>query len=134
MIDYKTSTSSDIAKWIVFGVCFILAIMLLIDRAAAQHNHSAGHADYQSWASKKIGNCCNNQDCGELKDDEWRQTSKGTEVRIDGQWCPVERQHWIIKGKSPDWNKAHACVGSAPYWKEQPPCERLLCFSGPGGV
>ncbi len=101
--------------------------------ALAQHNHERGHADYQSWASGRTGNCCNNQDCGTLNDDEVREGPGGTEIKIDGEWCPVLREHYIVRGKSPDWNVAHACVGHSNYYLSLPPCERLLCFSGKGG-
>jgi len=40
----------------------------------AQHAHDQGHYDYSSWASKKTGNCCNdnndNKDYGFLNADE----------------------------------------------------------------
>lgn len=135
MIDYRrTNNSAEMIKWLVVGLAIILIFMLVIDRAAAQHNHDAGHNDYSNWASQKTPACCNSQDCGELNEDEWRDTPAGTQIKIEGQWCPVEKQHYIIKGKSPDWNKAHACVGNSSYWQDRPPCERLLCFSGPGGV
>lgn len=110
--------------------------------ALAQHNHSHGHGDYKSWASGKTENCCDDRDCGSLKDDEWRESAAGTEVKIEGQWCPVQREHWLKRGKSPDWNKAHACiVPRRPLCDEdgchddtRSPCDLLLCFSGKGGV
>jgi hypothetical protein len=38
----------------------------------------------------------------------------------------------IIRGKSPDWSKAHACVQPDGKYStgRKMPCERLLCFSG----
>jgi hypothetical protein len=97
--------------------------------ASAQHNHSDGHADYMTWASKKTGNCCNNQDCGSLSEGEWRETAKGTEVKILGEWCPVQQEHLIIRGRSPDWTKPHACVNKNINLTSHP-CHRLLCFAG----
>jgi hypothetical protein len=100
--------------------------------SVAQHNHAQGHNDYAAWASKKAGNCCNNTDCGELRDDEWRETAEGLEVRISGQWCPVLPEHFIIRGKSPDWSKAHVCIQPDVNYStgRKTPCERLLCFTG----
>lgn len=98
-------------------------------RAHGQHNHAAGHGDYKDWASQRVGNCCDNRDCGTLKDDEVREGVNGPEVKISDQWCPVLQIHFLIRGKSPDWNVAHACVSRN---HTLPSCERLLCFSGKG--
>ena len=85
----------------------IVALLLLFTtQATAQHNHAEGHNEYATWASQKANNCCNNMDCGVLNDDEWRETSEGTQVKISGQWCPVLPEHFIIRGKSPDWRGA----------------------------
>ena len=111
-----------------FALPLSLALVFL-PAASAQHNHAEGHADYMTWASKKTGNCCNNVDCGSLKDDEWRETESGTEIKILGQWCPVQQEHFIIRGKSPDWSRAHACVNKNLSLTTAP-CQRLLCFAG----
>lgn len=95
----------------------------------AQDHHSEGHADYSSWASKKTSNCCNNQDCGQLKDAEWKEDAEGTHVLILGKWCPVLSEHWITKGNSPDWEHAHACVNKNVNFIPVDVCERLLCFT-----
>lgn len=118
----------------VAGFLLILATASCGTPALAQHNHERGHNDYLGWASGVTTNCCNNQDCGLLKDDEVRDTTTGTQVKIDGQWCPVERRHYITKGKSPDWNVSHACIKRRDYFPDMAPCDRLLCFSGRGGV
>jgi hypothetical protein len=123
----------------VIGRCLAAAYLLFVAAffgamyavpIYAQHNHERGHNDYKGWSSGKTPNCCDNQDCGALKDDEVRQTDSGTEVLISGEWCPVLRQHWTKPGaRSPDWNTAHACIR-----KSSPTnCERLLCFMGKGG-
>jgi hypothetical protein len=96
--------------------------------ALAQHNHSAGHDEYMGWASRKVSNCCNNQDCRGLDDAEVRQTTTGPEVLIDKQWCPVLREHYLTRGKSPDWNVSHACIRLTGQG-----CDRLLCYSEKGG-
>lgn len=89
--------------------------------------HAQGHNSYRDWASKKTGNCCNNQDCRWLADAEWREDPV-TEVKIDGEWCPVKPEHLLVKGKSPDATKAHACIDRRTV--KLPACERLLCFTG----
>lgn len=104
--------------------------LLLMSGVSAQHNHSSGHGEYQGWASGKVANCCDTRDCGELRESEVRETDNGTQVRIDGQWCPVLRQHYLVRGKSPDWSVPHACVSQSPH---ADPCERLLCFTPKGG-
>lgn len=98
--------------------------------ARAQEHHAQGHADYSNWASQKTTNCCNNEDCGDLTADQWREVPTGKEIVIKGKWCPVKPEHYITKGKSPDWNKAHACVQQNTTYID--PCDALLCFSGIG--
>ncbi len=106
------------------------AFLLFMAGVSAQHNHSAGHSEYQGWSSGKVGNCCDDRDCGALRDDDVRETQTGPQVRIDGQWCPVQRQHYLTRGKSPDWSVPHACVSVQP---AADPCDRLLCFTPRGG-
>jgi hypothetical protein len=110
----------------------LLLTLAFVPPASAQHNHAGGHNAYVTWASKKADNCCNNQDCGALQTDEWRETVGGTEVKISGQWCPVRSEHFIISGKSPDWTRAHACILPDVNYStgRKSPCERLLCFAG----
>jgi len=110
----------------------LLATAILLFQPAvslAQHNHAEGHPDYALWASRKTDYCCNNQDCGALQPDEWRETNAGTEVKILDQWCPVLPEHFLIRGKSPDWSKPHACINKSSSITTAP-CLRLLCFSG----
>jgi hypothetical protein len=75
-----------------------LLLVLMSPLALGQHNHSRGHSDYAGWSSGKVSNCCNNDDCGELADDEFDDEFKdgpdGPQVLIDGQWCPVKREHY----------------------------------------
>jgi hypothetical protein len=101
--------------------------------ALAQHNHSDGHDVYRTWKSPRAPqSCCNEQDCSGIDDSEVRQTATGTQVRIDGEWCPVLSIHYLIpgSGKSPDWAVNHACVRK---YSSASPCERLLCFMPKGG-
>jgi hypothetical protein len=107
---------------------------MLTDPALAQHDHARGHSEYQSWASRKTGNCCDDKDCGILDDDQVRETTTGPEVKVRGKWCRVLPEHFIIKGKSPDWNKPHACINSDVRTSYGDDCERLLCYSGKGGT
>lgn len=115
--------------WIVLLALFFCTMRYVL----AQHNHERGHNDYLGWSSAKVNNCCNNDDCGILDETDLRETPAGTEINISGQWCPVEPRHYLIRGKSPDWNAAHACIRKTPI-ANQSPCERLLCFAGRGGV
>jgi hypothetical protein len=107
---------------------------LQADPALAQHDHARGHNEYQNWASKKTGNCCDDKDCGILNDDQVRETTTGPEVKVRGKWCRVLPEHFIIKGKSPDWNKPHACVNYDFRTTYADECDRLLCYSGKGGT
>jgi hypothetical protein len=119
--------------WIAVCLGALLAGMQP-DAAFAQHDHARGHSEYQSWASKKTSNCCDDKDCGVLRDDDVRETPAGAEVKVLGKWCPVQPEHFIIKGKSPDWNKPHACVNRDFRTSYGDDCDRLLCYSGKGGV
>ena len=108
---------------------WIVAALILCSPALAQHNHELGHSEYQNWSSQKVSNCCSSQDCSGVDDSAIRQTANGTEIKIDGEWCPVLREHYLTRGKSPDWSVNHACIrqtGSG--------CDRLLCFTPKGGV
>ena len=115
-------------------ICKLLLWCILISflacGAQAQHNHAQGHNEYSGWSSLKTGNCCNNQDCGDLADNEWREKDGRVEIEILGAWCPVNQEHYVVKGKSPDWTRAHACVNKNPNATFANPCDRLLCFMG----
>jgi hypothetical protein len=54
-----------------------------------------------------------------LNETDWREEQTGTHVPIFGEWYPVLPQHYIIRGKSPDWNVPHACINKK--------CEPGLC-------
>ena len=102
--------------------------------ALAQHNHAAGHSDYIDWRSIRAPHsCCDNRDCGNIPDSEVRETATGTQVRISGTWCPVLREHYLTRGKSPDWDTAHVCIQPISPYNVADPCGRLLCFTGKGG-
>lgn len=93
--------------------------------------HAQGHDEYRSWTSRKMPQgCCSNQDCSPLKPEQWRETNSGIEVEIEGQWCPVTPEHFVITrgAKSPDGEMAHACINRRAYMI--PPCARLLCYMG----
>ena len=104
------------------------------DPFKVQH-HAQGHDEYKNWSSQKTGNCCNNDDCSEIHDTNVRSTPSGYEVAIDHQWCPVLREHWIIRGRSPNFTSYHGCIKKKTEWNNSTPaCERLLCFAGKGGT
>lgn len=103
----------------------LLALILLAGPALAQEHHDRHHATYQNWLSNGGINCCNNQDCGELPPEQERITPAGqTEVRIDGQWCPVLPSHYLKRGNAPNWSTSHVCVEKSA----KPVCDRLLCY------
>lgn len=123
----------DMLTWCVaaIGLALIYTVCVgYISGAKAQEHHAQGHNEYQGWASNKTSNCCNNDDCGDLADDEWRENNGRIEIHILGAWCPVLSEHYVIKGRSPNWERAHACVNKNANWSTADPCERLLCFMG----
>jgi hypothetical protein len=114
--------------------CFAILVFLLCSPvlvcspAFAQHDHERHHAVYKDWVNGQDKGCCNNQDCGELDDDQVRQTSTGIFVHIGTQWCPVRPWHYLKRGNAPDWSSAHACVLSTYPGDARSPCERFICF------
>jgi hypothetical protein len=125
--------ATDFVARVVGLLIIVIFLLLFLYPVWAQENrHALGHHDYQDWASKKTNNCCNNDDCHYLAEDEFRETQEGTELKIGNKWCPVKDEHFVIKGKSPDWSKLHACINmSASYGDE---CDRILCFMRDGGL
>lgn len=129
-----------VLKWVatiilvvVLALCVIWGMAALADDQS--YLHARGHDEYKSWTSLRMpGGCCSNQDCAPLDKERWRETETGTEIEIEGQWCPVKREHFLTKGKSPDWTTAHACIRQRFPGSNVTACERLLCFVGtPGG-
>ena len=138
---------NTVKEWLNLLVAYSIALIFMFAlvtpcsfEGQAQHLHDSGHNEYQGWASRKTPNCCNNQDCGYLADDEWRETPDGkTEIKIrekswtaatglvEGNelWCEVKPEHWTVKGRSPNGETAHACVSGGIGG-----CERILCFMG----
>ena len=96
--------------------------------ASAQENHHLHHAYYQNWVNKQDRGCCNNQDCGELQAENERATASGVEVRIDGEWCPVQPHHYLKRGNAPDWSTSHLCVQKYSATANAGACQRLLCY------
>ena len=96
--------------------------------ASAQENHHLHHAYYQNWVNKQDRGCCNNQDCGELQAENERATASGVEVRIDGEWCPVQPHHYLKRGNAPDWSTSHLCVQKYSAMANASACQRLLCY------
>jgi hypothetical protein len=110
-------------------IAFLAAILgCFLLPAKAQHDHAAGHNDYHGWSSQITPNCCNNHDCRGLEAKETRETATGTEISIDGQWCPILPEHRLVRGRSPDWSVNHACI--MPHGHG---CTRLLCYTPAGG-
>ncbi len=115
---------------------FLLFSTPAIAPARAQDNHAQHHAFYKDWVNQQDIGCCNDQDCGALGESNERSTSKGTEVRIEGEWCPVESRHYLKKGNAPNWSTAHVCVvKKRPPWNEtRTVCQRLLCYQPKPGT
>jgi hypothetical protein len=105
-------------------------IMPLRMRQDHAQSHALGHDEYRDWASERTPNCCNNEDCRALADNEWRETNTSTEILIKGKWCPVQKRHFILRGKSPDWNVVHACILGNNFY---PANESIGSCASPGG-
>ena len=100
----------------------------------AQEHHQMHHAYYQNWVNKQDKGCCNNQDCGELRAENERVTGGGIEVRIDGEWCPVQSWHYLKQGNAPDWSTSHVCVLKYSTTANASACQRLLCYQPKPGT
>ncbi len=116
-------------------ILFAIVVMFPV-AVVAQHNHDEGHHDYKDWASGRTWNCCDEKDCGDLDEDEVRETPQGTEVLVQSpdhemKWCPVTKEHYLTKGHSPDWSKPHACIIRSGSYADE--CHRFLCFTPRGG-
>src|SRR5690349_2859013 len=107
---------------------FVAALVLWPLGAIAQHNHQQHHPVYQNWVNKHDKGCCNNQDCGELRDEDERANGEAVEVRIEGQWCPVQSWHYLKRGNAPDWSTSHICVQRHFGGTKTSACDRLLCY------
>ena len=102
--------------------------------AQAQEHHERHHAYYQNWVNRQDKGCCNDQDCGELREEDERSTRDGVEVRIEGQWCPVQSFHYLKRGNAPDWATSHVCVLKYQNPLNTSVCERLLCYQPKPGT
>jgi len=100
----------------------------------AQEHHQMHHAYYQNWVNKQDKGCCNNQDCGELRAENERMNGDRVEVRIDGEWCPVQSWHYLKRGNAPDWSSSHVCVQKYATTANAGACQRLLCYQPKPGT
>lgn len=112
-----------------------LALIALTVVALAQDNHAQNHVTYQNWINQADKGCCNDQDCGELVGENERNGSRGVEVMIEGQWCPVLAHHYLKKGNAPNWSTSHVCV-QKQFAHSNPVhvCARLLCYQPKPGT
>jgi hypothetical protein len=118
-----------------FARLFFIAIPILLlfyTCAHAQHDHARHHAFYQNWINQRDKGCCNNQDCGTLREEDERTTQAGVEVRIEGRWCPVQSWHYLKRGNAPDWSTSHVCVLKS--FAPGNVCDRLLCYQPKPGI
>ena len=100
----------------------------------AQEHHHRHHAYYQNWVNQQDKGCCNDQDCGELKAEDERQTREGVEVRVDGEWCPVQSFHYLKRGNAPNWTTSHVCIVKNRSSVNTSACDRLLCYQPKPGT
>lgn len=120
---------------ILFFIWVILFLLTAPYMAWGQSNHTQHHAFYKNWTNQKDRNCCNDQDCGELKDEDERTTPSGLEVKVEGMWCKVQWWHYLKKGNAPNWASSHVCVvKNMPYMYPVSACERLLCYQPKPGI
>lgn len=117
-------------------VCVFAAAMFLfsIGVVKAQEHHHRHHAHYQNWINKAGEGCCNDQDCGELRDADERTSDGYLEIRIEGRWCPVLSRHYLKTGNVPNASVAHACVWHQNVKPHLGACERLLCYQPKPGI
>jgi hypothetical protein len=111
---------------IVIGLLF--GTLFIGPNAWSQEGHHLGHAHYQNWVNGLDKGCCNDHDCGSIKDELVRDTAQGTFVHIDGKWCQVQPHHYLKRGNAPNWSTAHVCVRLNYSSSDSDPCERLLCY------
>jgi hypothetical protein len=100
----------------------------------AQEHHHRHHADYQNWINKAGEGCCNNQDCGEIKEGDERSSNGFLEVRVEGQWCPILSKHYLKSGNVPNASTSHVCVWHPASKPGLGPCARLLCYQPQPGI
>ena len=50
----------------------VATLVLLPLGVNAQEHHALHHAYYQNWVNQEDKGCCNDQDCGELKEEDER--------------------------------------------------------------
>jgi len=100
----------------------------------AQEHHERHHAHYQNWVNQQDRGCCNDQDCGELREEDERNTRGSVEVRIEGEWCAVQSFHYLKRGNAPDWASSHVCVLKHNSALSKSACERLLCYQPKPGT
>lgn len=112
---------------IVFVVLMVFSIYSAMN-ARGQEYHDRHHAHYQNWINKAGEGCCNDQDCGQLRDSDERTSNGYLEVRVEGQWCPVLSRHYLRSGNVPDASTAHVCAWRSHQKPHLGPCERLLCY------
>jgi hypothetical protein len=106
----------------------VLAVMALsVVPAMAQHNHAQHHSVYQNWVNQQNKGCCSNQDCGELAESDERTSGTSVEVKIEGQWCPVQGHMYLKSGNAPNWSSSHVCVLNRLHHAGGP-CDRLMCY------
>jgi hypothetical protein len=126
---------------IIIALALVFLILLFLypfANARAQTNHDRHHSHYQNWTNQQDKGCCNNNDCGELAEqDERAGRGGGIEVRVEGEWCPVQAFHYLKRGNAPNWATSHVCVLKKfdGYTQNNASvCDRLLCYQPKPGI
>lgn len=114
----------------------LIALAFPVGASAHEYHPSEDEAvNYSGWFNGLDKGCCNNQDCRPADDGDVRYSPR-VEVKIEGQWCPVQPHHYLKKGAAANRNLSHVCIqilyrgddmGTAEPLPDNP-CERLLCF------
>ena len=135
MVSAMSRPATSLIVSAILAAGFLAGCAILLPPAWAQSNHAAGHPNYQNWVNGKGTGCCNNQDCGELADADVREDGDRVEVRVDGEWCPVEPWMRLRTGNAPNWAANHACVvPDSTSLTDRRPCARLICFQPKPGI
>lgn len=127
------------AAWIVLGFALsfvgatVIALLWVLYvffpwPALAQHHHHQHHAFYQGWINIDGQGCCNDRDCADLASGDERESGGVLEVRVEGEWCPVEPRHYLKKGNVPNAAVSHACVIPQKVQPALGACARFICY------
>lgn len=100
--------------WPFFAALIPFAIFILLGtvgqsfgRDSGQYQNSPHRAYFNSLRNKHNVSCCDNADGKRVEDPDWRRSSAGYQVRLNGQWITVPPEA-VIESANP--------VGYAIVW------------------